>query len=371
MKKICILLLGTLLFITSCAPNMNEDEVLQKDESEEQTSIVPSYQLSEENYKMILPYRPSEARGVIVNQVANRLDIDEVEEGLRRHSKGTFDPSKYFFEEGQYITTEMVQKWIDEFNPKVKENSKEEIYRKNPRYLSHILEQNFLQKKGKEDDKSVKLSGMSIGLAMKSVYRFQTKPGGPYYYEQISQKEMMKKANEVAKKVLQQIRKIDGLANIPIMIAIYREEDRSSPVPGNFVAKQTVTGGSASIGEWDSINEQYILFPSSEGKEKYFDDHEIVSSFGNKIAEYFPNYVGVIGEGFYVDKELQKLTLEIPIEFYGKGEIIGFTQFAYGLVKEMFADHYDLEIKVTSSDKLESLIYREAGKKSPTVHIFH
>ncbi|MDY0395640.1 CamS family sex pheromone protein [Virgibacillus halophilus] len=55
-----------------------------------ETSIVPSYQLSKENYRMILPYKPSKARGVIVGQLANRMDIDEVEEGLRRHSKEFF-----------------------------------------------------------------------------------------------------------------------------------------------------------------------------------------------------------------------------------------------------------------------------------------
>ncbi|PAV28007.1 hypothetical protein CIL05_19295 [Virgibacillus profundi] len=375
MKKISILLVCTLLLLTSCAPNMNDEEVLQNDESEEEVSIVPSHQLSEENYKMVLPYKVSEARGVITNQVANRLDIDEMEQGLRRHSKEVFDPKQYFFQEGQYLTSDRLFEWIDEWNPVIEEEleglddeDQEDIHRENPRYLSHILEQNYLQKEGEENN--VELKGMSIGIALKSVYQFHTESRGPYF-EDIGMDEMMEQGNKIAQKLIEELRQIEGLQDVPIMIALYREEDQASPVPGNFVAKTNVPGGSASIGEWDSVDEENILFPSDEGKEKYFDDHEIVTNFGNEIATFFPNYTGIIGKGFYVNGELQKMTIEIPIEFYGKGEVIGFTQFAYSLVQEMFSDYFDLEIKVTTSDQIESLIYRKAGAESPTIHIFH
>lgn len=77
----------------------------------------------------------------------------------------------------------------------------------------------------------------------------------------------------------------------------------------------------------------------------------------------------MIGDGFYINEELQKLTLTIPLEFYGKGEVVGFTQYTYGLVKEMFQDYYELEVKIKSNEKMESVIYRDAGEKEPTVHI--
>ncbi|WP_345739439.1 CamS family sex pheromone protein [Virgibacillus salarius] len=230
MKKLSIWLLGVLLFVTSCAPDVNEEEVVQNDESDskQETAIVPSYQLSEENYKMILPFEPGKARGVIVGQVANRLDIDEMEEGLRRQSKEVYDPKKYLFQEGQYIDEDTVLKWIDKLNPPKKEKAKKKYFEDNPRYLSHILEQNYLVKK---EDKSVELAGISLGIAMKSVYRFQTEPGGPYYYESISESEMLKEGNKIAQKVIKSIREIEGLEKVPVMMALYREEDQSSPVP--------------------------------------------------------------------------------------------------------------------------------------------
>src|SRR5690625_1509151 len=98
MNKLSILLLCTLFMLTSCAPSLNhEDEVLQNEEdSTIERSIVPGNQLAEDTYRMILPYRTSEARGVIVDQVSNRVDIDEMEEGLRRHSIDIFDPDDYY-----------------------------------------------------------------------------------------------------------------------------------------------------------------------------------------------------------------------------------------------------------------------------------
>ncbi|MGJ9458371.1 CamS family sex pheromone protein [Oceanobacillus sp. CF4.6] len=369
MKKISALLLCTLLFITGCVQNSNEEEVLQNDEdiAEPETSIVPSYQLSDENYRMILPYKTSEARGVILNQMANRVDIDEMEEGLRRLSKEVYDPGKLYFQEGQYLDSSTIFTWIDELNPVVKEGADVETHRENPRYLSHILEQNYMKH---NEDQSVELAGISIGIAMKSVYRFQTELGGSSYYEDIPKEDMLSQGNKVAQAIVQEIRGMEGLMEVPIMIALYQEEEQASPVPGNFVAKVNVPGGSSSVDGWKSINEENILFPSDEGREKYYDDHEIVSSFGTEISQFFPNYVGLIGEGFYIDEELQKLTIEVPIEFYGKAEVLGFTQYAYGLVQEMFPNYYDLEINITSSQKMESLIYRDAGDETPTVHIF-
>lgn len=372
MKRIKIWLVGTLLLLVSCVPETTEEEIVQPndEQSEQEISIVPSYQLSKENYKMILPFRPSKARGVITRQIANRVDIDEMEEGLRRHSTEVFDPGKYYYEDGQYLTKDMVESWIDDLNPdRPAEGADPEEYRDNPRYLSHILEQNFLKKN--EEDDTVELVGVSIGIALKSVYRFQSEIGGPYYYESIPFNEMLEQGQEMAQKILERVRKIEGLEEVPIMIALFQEEEQSSPVPGNYIRKTLVPSHDMMIGDWETIDEEYVLFPSSEAKEQYFEDYELISNFGNEISQYFPNYVGYIGEGFYIDDDLKKLTIEIPIEFYGSAEVVGFTQYTYGIVKGMFSNRYDLEIKIESSQKLESIIYREAGDEELTVHIFH
>ncbi|GGA75562.1 CamS family sex pheromone protein [Ornithinibacillus halotolerans] len=368
MKKLNILLLCILLLLASCAPSFdNGEEELVQEQPTGTPSIVPSYKLSDEDYRVILPYRTSKARGAIINQMkTNRLDIDEMEEGLMRHSKEYFDPNKYYFEEGQYLDYSTVLSWIDELNPNLEDDASIEDYENNPRTFTHILEHNYLKR---NEDKSVELVGVSIGIALKSQYIFHAEGRGPFYRD-ISEAEMLKTGKEVASTVLQRLRQIEGLLDVPIMIALYREEQRGSAVPGNFVAKTYVEASDMSIKDWDTVEEDYILFPSKEAEQKYLDDAEIVGTFGEEISQFFPNYVGYIGEGFYVNEELQKLTIEVPIEFNGKAEILGFAQYTYMLVKDKFPNNYDIEIKISSSNQLEGYIYREAGKDDPIVHIF-
>lgn len=79
MKVRNILLSAVFLFTAGCSPSFNsQDEVVQEnpDESGQETAIIPSYNISDENYRVLLEYKTSKARGVIVNQVANRVDID-------------------------------------------------------------------------------------------------------------------------------------------------------------------------------------------------------------------------------------------------------------------------------------------------------
>lgn len=361
-----------LLLLASCSNQKQDDIVQTEEEAETEISILPAHSLADDQYKMLLPYKPSAARGAITNQITNRVDIDELEEGLRRHSTEVFDPEKYVFEEGQYLSTEFIYELIDTLNPTLSgEGGKDEKikeHRDNPRVFSHILEQNFLQVK---EDKSAQLIGVSIGIALKSVYRFQTEVGGPYYYEDISKSEALEEGKKIAETVLTEMRQIPGLENVPIMIALFREEEQASPVAGNFIAKTYVDEGKGSIGEWENINEENLLIPSERAKELHYEDYQKVESFAQKIAEYFPNYVGVAGQGFYIDDTLTRLSLEVPIEFFGKGEVIGFTQYTYGLVKEIFPNYFDIEVTVTSIDGTESIIYRKAGEDEPQVHILN
>lgn len=367
MKRLSLLLIILSLIISGCGNILQDDTIEPEEEGETEISIIPSHSLEENQYKILLPYRPSAARGSITNQITNRVDIDELEEGLRRHSTNVFSPEKYVFEEGQYLSTEQIFDLIDSLNPDIKDSSDKKEHEKNPRVFSHILEQNFLERK----ENRVDLVGVSIGISLKSVYRYQTEVGGPYFYEDIPEKEMLQEGEKIAQSVLKEIRATEGLEEIPVMIALFREAEQSSPVPGNFMQKTVVGKGEQKIGKWENINEEYILFPSREAKERYTNDYQKVKAFSEKIDSYFPNYVGVVGTGFYVEDELKKLAIEVPIEFYGKGEIIGFTQYAYGIVQEIFANHYDIEVSVYSSEGAESLIFRDSGEEEPTVHIFH
>ncbi|MFC4401675.1 CamS family sex pheromone protein [Gracilibacillus xinjiangensis] len=383
MKQVRYGLLVLILLLTACAPQFGqspEETVIDEtqDEAQQETAIIPKYNLSEESYRVLIDSNLSQARGVITNQIANRVDIDELEEGLRRHSTDVYNPETYYFQEGQYLTKDILYSWLERYdedsdplglNPEINESGDPvENEKENPKYLSHILEQNYLTK---SDGEVMELSGISIGIAMKSVYRFQTEIGGPYYYEEIPEDEMMKEANELAGEIVQRIRETEGLEDVPIMLAVYREASQSSLVPGSFVAKTNIAGDSSSVGDWQKIDEEYVLFTSSKGENNYPETWATIVDFEADISSYFPNYVSVIGKGFFREGQLYNLEIDIPVAFYGKAELIGFTQYVYGLVVAAFPNNYKLEINITSGDKVEALIVRDAGEEEGFVHIYH
>lgn len=382
MKKWTLILL---MFLVACAPDFTSqeeviDETLPGDQQQE-TAIIPSYSVSDSEYQILLPYRLSQSRGVTTNQVANRLDIRTLEMDLRRLAVDVFDPDQHYFQEGQQIGRSELFSWLEResestplgLNPSVNYQESDELSikieeeRENPRYLSHILEQNFL---ARTDEQSVQLAGVALGIAMKSNYRFQTEVGGPFYFEDISHEEMMQEGTRIVEEVVTRMRQKDGLQDIPIMVAIYREAARDGLVPGNFVARTTVQPGSFSPSNWETIDERYVLFPSSEARGLDPDLSSVIEDFKSDVQDYFPNYVGVIGEGFYEGGQLRSLSLEIPIEFQGQAEVVGFTQYVYGLVMDSFQQHYDVEVIIRSANRQESLIVRERNDEDAFVYIY-
>lgn len=374
MKKIYVLTSLTLLFLTSCANfGDGEMEILQQeDENEGETVMVPGHSLSEDEYKITLPFRPSAARGVIDGQMKNRFDINEIEVGLRRHATTLFDPEDYFFEEGQYLTRLDVLTLIDDLNPERDENmdidEKREDHKKNPRVFSHLLEQNFLKKAA---DDTVELAGVAIGIALKSEYQFQVEVGSTDEFVNISDDTILEEGKKIANEVVHILRDKEALQNIPILITLYKEQSAASPIPGNFMTKTVVEEDMVAVGKWEDIDEENVLFPSSYAAKHFSEDNERFTKFGDKISTYFPNYVSIIGKGFYIDETLRQIMIEIPLEFQGQSEIVGFTQYAYGLVQEIFKNQYDIEVRITSSNRTEALIFLEAGETEPFVHIYH
>ncbi|MFQ3544247.1 CamS family sex pheromone protein [Halobacillus rhizosphaerae] len=388
MRKIHALLLCSLLILSACTPVFdNKQKVVKetKDESSNQSAILPSYSAADDNYKMILSKdtpTTSAARGLTTNQMGNRLDISEFESGLRRHSQEYFSPDKYYFQPGQYLDYDTLIEWLsrhepddpktedkDEsnegLNPELNmKNPTEQDYRKHPKYISNIVEQDYLVKK----DNVVKINGITIGISLRSEYHFSV--DGKEYTEKHSRSELISKGKKYAGEILKRLRKQKELEDVPIVFAIYQEETASSKVPGNFLSKSYVKGSDMTVKDWEPIKENYVLFPSDEAEENHFDDSQLFSEFRNEVSDYFPNFVGMIANGFYVDDELHQVKINIPIQFNSNSEVVGFTQYVYSLVNEMFEDHYDVEVNIYSMDQQESLIVKKAGESDAYVHIY-
>lgn len=381
MKKIIILSLSLILLLTGCAPNFNkQEEVVQDKEDTKEKAIIPNYKISDNYYQTMLPFKPSESRGLVVNNINSKYNLSEFETGLMRVAQNTFDPDKYLFQEGQFIKSKQVRLWLnrqftaeqlkekglkeeDNIGLNPVDNGKEET----PKYLAHILEHDYYLR---NDEGEVKLSGVVIGLALNSVYYYQKVQYGAWYEKKIDHAKLEKEGKRLAEEVLKRVRKMEDLKDVPVTIALFEQQSRTSVVPGTFFAYANAEKGSTSLDGWEKVDEKYLQFPSTEASENYRDDLNAFLNFKQDVEVYFPNFNGVIGKAFYKNGQLQELNINIPIQFYGKAEGVGFTQYVTGLVVKHFPAYISVQVEISSVNGPEGLIVRKADQNEPFVHIY-
>ncbi|MGE6489146.1 CamS family sex pheromone protein [Paenisporosarcina sp. NPDC076898] len=366
----------SLALLTGCIPSKDTKVITETEKSEEAATIIPSMQISEQYYRTLLPYQESVSRGLVVSNIYSKYDVKEVESGLLRLSQRTFSPDDYFFQEGQMLEGEKLSNWLarssqskEGLNPSRPEkvNMTAELAKKAPIYLAHIVEQNYLVKSGENE---VKLGGVSIGLAMNSTYYYQKEDFGATYEEPIPQAVIEEQGKKMANEIVKRMRGIEGLETVPITVGLFRQESRNSIVPGTYFATGVVGEGKASVADWTGVNEEYVLFPQPVSEEKYREVGQSFNNFKQDVEEYFSNFTSIVGTGFYQEDRIKKLTIDIPIQFYGTAEIIGFTQYMTGLVMEHFPASMHVEVSVTSINGPEALVIKEADEKEPYVHIY-
>ncbi|HDV8369244.1 MULTISPECIES: CamS family sex pheromone protein [Bacillus cereus group] len=396
MKKIALAVLSLGLLVSGCSAGADKDEkVAEKSGKAKEQSVVPKYAISDEYYKTTIPFDGGNARGLVVQGLNSRLDIDEFETGLMRIAKESFSTKDNFLKGGKALDTQTIQMLVKrkrtdaeqkELEDKLKKDavkfpniglnpalgtgseSLEVKNKKNPIYISNILEHDYYVKKGDNGEERV---GMVVGLAMNSVQYFNEEHGYPREAA-IPDEKMLAEGKKMAQEILKVIhQKEPETKNIPITFAIYRQAPKSSLVPGNFVSYANAEKGSETVEDWQQINEKYYLFPSEQAKtDNKREDLARVSNFKAKLSDYFQgDYTAVIGTGMYRDDELREMKLDIPIQFNGKAEIVGFTQYVAGLVMEYFPNYMKVQVTIKSVERPEAIIIREAKQDEPLVKI--
>jgi protein involved in sex pheromone biosynthesis len=388
-KPLFMVLLSLFLLLSGCAPNFNkQEEVVQEkqDSNEKEKAIIPKYKISDKFYRTILPFEPSKARGMVVAELNTRNDISEFETGLMRLAQSSFNPDQYLFQEGQALDTNTVKLWLNRkcspsqlkevglseaenigLNPQDDKKCSPGARGDTPIYLASILEHNYLIKK--EED-TVQLGGVVIGIALNSIHYYQPEEYGAIFEKKIPRADMEKEGKKIASEVLRRLRGMPGLKDLPIMIGLFEQESKASVVPGHFFSYTVSTKGSTNIDKWEKVDERYYLFPSTEATDDHRDDVTSFLNFKQDVEEYFPNFTGVIGKAFYTGDQLQNLNISIPIQFYGRAEAIGFTQYVTGLVMEHFPEYISVQVDISSVSGPEALIVRKAEQAEPFVHIY-
>lgn len=102
----------------------------------------------------------------------------------------------------------------------------------------------------------------------------------------------------------------------------------------------------------------------------YRDMNKDFLNFKQDVDKYFSNFTSVFATGFYQNKRIQKLDIEIPIQFYGTAEITGFTQYITGLMLNHLPLDLNITVSITSVNGPEVLIVKEPNSTEPFVHIY-
>ncbi len=327
--------------------------------------------VSNDNYQSVIKnghYLTSKSRGVDIQQDANQLNLKSFESGLLDLSKKQFPTNKYVFQEGQHLSTKTTEHWLERksqdstgLNPAGKAT-------KHPIYLQQLDEQDFLTQHGRH----LKLSGMTVGLGINSVYYYKKKKYGPTYKRSISNSTVKTKGRQIAAKVLKRLRQKAGLKHIPIVIGLYRQASDDSLVGGNFF-DYSVNKGSQ-ISSWKPIDEHNYVFPSKtagKGNSARSNDSNDFSNFKSQIQNFFPNLSGVTAQAHYIDGSLSGMHVQITTQFYSQTEIIAFTQYLQNAAKKYLPNGVPIDITVKSTEGVQSFLARKSGSKSFSAHVFN
>ncbi|MFW3517107.1 CamS family sex pheromone protein [Staphylococcus caprae] len=401
MKRTLILLISTIFLLAACN-NGQKDNQSNKDQSESKDSknsnqvkqIATDKNVQGDNYRTILPFKESQARGLLQDNMANSYNGEDLESGLLELSKEVFPTNKYLYQDGQYLDKKTInayldpkytKKEIDKMSEKEKKSKKanenlglnpshngeknqEKIADNSPAYLSNILEQDFY---GNSDSKGKNIKGMTIGLAMNSVYYYQKEKDGETYSKNLNDKDIEKQGKQMASEILSRLRENSDLKDIPIHFAIYKQSGQDSISPGEFIAGATADDGQTKINGWDTIKEKSALLPSSTAEDYNETLNNNFKQFNDNLQSYFSNFTQAVGKVKFVNKKAKQLTVDLPIDYYGQAETIGITQYVTEQAEKYFDNIDEYEIRIKDGNTPRALISKSKDDKEPQVHIYH
>ncbi|EDP69306.1 lipoprotein precursor [Carnobacterium sp. AT7] len=368
MNKKAIALMAVCAFLLSACqtedPNTKEKETVGKE-------IETTSQLSNDYYSAIITdgaYQTSLNRGITLGLNSN-VNLKAFETGLMDLSQKHYATDTYYFQEGQYIDADTTSKWlsrVSEENPEglnPEDNGDVEPDGRNPIYLDSLLEQDYMIKKGD----GFELGGISIGLAMNSVDYYTKKEFGSEFETKISKEELLAEGQKMADKIVQRLRKTEGIGNIPIVVGIFEQSTKDNLAGGVYISEAISEEGSTSLKDWKSINQKKLIFPTS-GEES-----NELSSFQNfkaEIENFFPNLSGVTAEALYTDNQIMSMKVSINTQFYGESEIIALTQHVAEKASSFLLPNIPIEITIDSINGTEAFLSREAGETEFYSHVF-
>ncbi|WP_082238317.1 CamS family sex pheromone protein [Salinicoccus sp. YB14-2] len=393
------LLIFMVFVLAACGPDVQEvsDETTEEDENitrvptAEREETVTNSNDEQDYYQTVIPYEISPSRGLTSSNMVSSYNIEAFEKGLFDISKNVFPTDDYVFREGQIFTEDMVRGFLgrEYTREEIEEMSDDELTENNafsnlglnpstegltdperiaeeaPLYLSHILEQNYLTR---DEEGDTTLDGITIGLAMNSTHYYQREEYGTTYSKSLDADEVERQGQLMANEILERLRANEQYSDQTITFAIFVQSTNTSITPGNFISYAVAEGGENELSSFTEVDEEYVMFPSSEGREVSEQVNSDYQLFNRNLSSYFDNFTTSIGYGRFIDGSLESLTIEIPVQYTSQGEIIGLTQYVEGLMGEHFSGSR-VEVSIEDKNETYSLITKDENDQVST-HVY-
>lgn len=347
-----------------------EERVEEVNEKEDESAAISRNQLGQGYYRPALNeegnYKISENRG-ITTSLNSGINLNLFEKDLIRLAQEDFPTDKYYIQEGQYLSKDLVNSWIareSEGNPEgLNPVESEDEEKRSPRYLNSILELDFFKK----EEESLNFSGITIGLALNTVDYYRAEQFGPILEQKIKEEQILEKGKEMGNEIIRRMRELEGLEDIPITLALYQQAERDDLAGGVYIAKGTSEATSTVVDSWKDINEKRLIFPLAGESSA---EANAFANFKSEVEAFFPNISGITGRAYYIDERMESLTINIMTQFYGEVEMISYTQYLKQSATTYLPADNHTEIIVESARGIEAFLEKSPEDSEFYSHVF-
>ncbi|MFJ5764300.1 CamS family sex pheromone protein [Lysinibacillus sp. NPDC093210] len=348
-RKSALLLISPLFFLAACSDN--------EDDNNKEKMYISSIQ-KKETFEIQQPAKLNVARGLIVSNMNNTLNINEIEKGLMNLSVNYFSPNSFYMQEGQYLDKNMINQWLARkteeglgLNPPI-ENSTGNVLedeKANPLILSHVLEQNYINKK------SGKIEGISLAISLNEYYDIRVSDDkGLIYTDQVKVDNNDDDVNDVgnygkkiAETIVKDIRKNEAMPNVPIYLTLYQESNKNDILPGVFLADTFIAESKDRIDKWTEIDKKDYTFPSDALYSLDQDTYNKLLSFKEEIQKNFKHLnPKAFGKLRYEDGKLADIKIEVHTPLINDTELIGLLQFISTKLNSILFDYVPVTIRI-------------------------
>ncbi|QPQ36551.1 CamS family sex pheromone protein [Lysinibacillus sp. JNUCC-52] len=366
-RKSVLLLISPLFFLVACS-----DEEESKNNNEKM--YISSIQ-KKETFEIQQPAKMNVARGLIVSNMNNTININEIEKGLMNLSVNYFSPNSFYMQEGQYLDKNMINQWLARkteeglgLNPPIKNSTGNvlEDEKQNPLFLSHILEQNYINKK------SGKIEGMSLAISLNEYYDIRVSDDkGLIYTDQVKVDNTDDDVNDVknygkkiAETIVKNIRNHEAMPNVPIYLTLYQESNKNDILPGIFLAETFIGESKDRIDKWTEIDKKDYTFPSDALYSLDQDTYNKLLSFKEEIQKNFKHLnPKAFGKLRYEDGKLADIKIEVHAPLINDTELIALLQFISTKLNAILFDYVPVTIRIIDQKQDVGIILWDPAEK--------